>query len=194
MNAEDFAARLVASLQGQGEKKNKDWWEKYLKHVISFHGIPMAKLRALVDSFWSKSSLGSSSSIELKKDVAFELWKCKFSEEKLSGTLIYEKLVSELTLDDVAKYFATALRAGYLCDWNNVDWLCMKVLGRLVARGRDFCEAIAHWTMNDAEPIWLRRAGVVAFVWIASKRNYEGFAELVLTAAANNLKSQERFE
>eukprot|EP00118_Oscarella_pearsei_P013282 m.104630 g.104630 ORF g.104630 m.104630 type:complete len:262 (+) comp37210_c0_seq2:5-790(+) len=185
-----LVSKLVCILQKHGEKKVKEWWEKYLKKVIRFHGIPMAKLRKHVNVFFEDSLRPLST--ETKKEVAFELLKCEISEEKLSGILLFEKLLPALTLEDVP-YFEAALRDGHLYEWNNVDWLCTKVLHELASRGKDFCNSIAQWTNCESGPVWLRRAGVVAFVRIASRSNYEGFVDLALTAAVNNLRSKERF-
>lgn len=191
----EAVTELQKLLGGKGDTKTKQWWERYMKHVIEFHGIKMANLRRIVESWWSQSM--EDKPLEKRKGVARELLKCAVSEEKLAGVLVFEKLADKLELSDLDPCFKRAFSDGHLCDWNNTDWLCMKVLHKLVMRGEAFARHIAGWTADRDETVWLRRAGVVAFVQTAHHSdqdpNFGGFCDLMLKAAERNLQSQERF-
>lgn len=201
MNTTDHKAtsedvtELQKLLKDRGDAKTKQWWERYMKQVIKFYGIKMADLRKIVDSWWSQSM--QDKSLEKQKAVAFELLKCAISEEKMAGILIFQKLTDELDLSDLDTYFKRAFREGHLFDWNNTDWLCMKVLCKLTYRGEAFARHISGWTAEAEISLWLRRAGVVAFVQTACygdrEPNFPGFCDLMFNAAERNLQSQERF-
>ena len=166
-----------------------------MKQVIKFHGIKMADLRKIVDSWWSQSM--QEKSLEKRKAVAFELLKCAISEEKMAGILIFQELTDELELSDLDTCFKRAFTEGHLFDWNNTDWLCMKVLCNLAIRGEAFARHICGWTAESEGSVWLRRAGVVAFIRTAChgdrQPNFSGFCDMMFQAAEKNLQSQERF-
>ena len=45
--------QLQQRLENKANPQTKIWWERYLKHVIPFRGVPMADIRAALHS-WLK--------------------------------------------------------------------------------------------------------------------------------------------
>ncbi len=187
-------ALLPNRLQDMGDPKVKDWWEKYLKHVIPFRGIKTPILRPVLQQWWKTEV--ATQNLTLQKETAYALFESKWSEDKLAGILAFENLAPQLQVTDLA-YFERLFEKGLLYEWNNTDWLCVKVLHRLVQRGRPFAQPIAAWAERTDAPLWLRRAGVVSFVRVAkhgdAPPNFPGTLDLMLTAAAHTIQSSERF-
>lgn len=177
-----------------GDAKTKDWWERYMKHVIPFRGIKMAALRSVLFSWWPEHV--APQGLAFEKAVAFALFQSQWSEDKLAGILALEYLAPQMEVSDLAGV-AELFQQNLLFDWNNTDWLCVKPLDKLVRRDRAFARAIAGWTAEADAPLWQRRAGAVAFVNLAKHGTEPPSSpahwDLMWAAAANNVRSPERF-
>jgi 3-methyladenine DNA glycosylase AlkD len=155
----------------------------------------MASIRTAVHAWWSVDGPASLAA-PARKALALTLLEGRFCEDKLAGTLaLQELLLDELTLRDVHR-LGSLFDRGLIADWNTCDWLCVKVLGNLVARdlpARDLADAIASW--RDATSLWQRRAANVAFVNLAKRgeQNFPGFTGLMLETCAVTVRCPERF-
>lgn len=84
-----------------------------------------------------------------------------------------------------------------MADWNVCDWYATKALHTYLAPSgkaeRERAAQLLTWV--DAPNLWQRRAALVAFVTTAADadRQFPGYAQLVLQAAAANLVSEDRF-
>lgn len=133
--------------------------------------------------------------VELKA-IAYELIRQPLTEDKLAGTL----LLSEHILDELGAEDLPALRRlladDHLADWNSCDWFSVKVLGRMLQsspdRGR-IADEIIDWTKSP--DLWVRRAGLVAFVNLAPHGDaaLPKLTERLLTGARRNARDQRRF-
>jgi hypothetical protein len=47
------AHRLDQMLRERGIPEKKEWWERYLKNVIGFYGVPMGDIRQAIKE-WKK--------------------------------------------------------------------------------------------------------------------------------------------
>ena len=86
--------------------------------------------------------------------------------------------------------------AGHLGDWNSCDWFSVKVLGRKLAHAADpqpLADALIAWTAS--EELWVRRAGLVAFVNLAPRGDaaLDGLTRRVLEGAVRNVSDPRRF-
>lgn len=186
---------LDTRLDALATEKSRAFWERYLKGVVPFRGVPMAAIRKAVHAWWHSegpSALG----VPAQKELALRLFEGGFCEDKLAGTLVLQEiLLAELTLRDVDALGALFDRE-LIADWNTCDWFCVKVLGNLVARelpSRTVADEIASWC--TARTLWQRRAANVAFVNLAKRgeANFQGFTTLMLDTCAVTLRSEERF-
>lgn len=139
---------ISKDLKKAGIPAKKTWWEKYLKHVISFYGVPMGTIRTIVQKY------------DVTKAVAWELFRQEMAEQKLAAILILQQLRCQVSdLGELAVLF----QQGHIADWNTTDWLCVKVLGELIQSDPEAVTIFqTDWT--HSEPLWQKRAALVSFV------------------------------
>ena len=184
--------RLQAELERRADPDKKAWWENYVKGAI-FRGTPMREIRSAVAGWLGTRPELSTTEI---KQLACDLIRQPVTEDKLAGVLILsEHLIDELGVEDLPA-FHTLLAEGHLGDWNSCDWLCVKVLGRMLERSSErerVADELIEWTRTDE--LWVRRAGMVAFVNLAPKGDaaLPGLTERVLTGARRNAADKRRF-
>lgn len=153
----------------------------------------MAEIRKVVAAAVGDHT--ESSEAELKA-AARELIAQPLSEDKLAGVLLLsEHLLDHLGTDDLPMLHGW-LAAGHLGDWNSCDWFSVKVLGRMLAHAADpqpLADALIAWTAS--EELWVRRAGLVAFVNLAPRGDaaLDGLTRRVLEGAVRNVSDPRRF-
>ena len=195
--AEGFCARpvieeLQAELERRASADKKAWWENYVKGA-SFRGTPMREVRSAVGRWLDAHP---ELSLRQTKDLVHELLREPVTEDKLAGILILsEHLIDELGVEDLPG-FRALLAEEHLGDWSSCDWFCVKVLGRMLARSGErerIADEIIEWTRSD--DLWVRRAGLVAFVNLAPKGDaaLPGLTERLLIGAERNAADERRF-
>lgn len=186
---------LQRRLAAESDRATRAWWERYLKGSVAFRGVPMAKVRASMHAWYEEDGVAALSARD-QKEAAIALLREPFAEDKLAGILaLQERLLPALDAADI-RAIGAVFGEGHITDWSTCDWLCVKVLGRLVAQGPDhqgIARALAAWCHE--QPLWQRRASVVAFVKLAKRgdENFPGFSELLLGTSAIVVQSAERF-
>jgi len=189
----DPVADLRVRLARESTDQAKGFWTRYLKGVGSFHGVPMAKVRSCVRTWWTEHGLDVHPA-SVGKRVALALIEQPIVEEKLAGILVLQDLLgSHLRATDLPE-FSRLFAAGHLAEWNVVDWFVMKVLVTLLDRPqgrRDVMRAIAQW--RGADTVWQRRAACLAFVKLAPQGG-EAVTEHVLSICATVVWSIERHD
>ena len=183
---------LQKELQRRADPGKKAWWENYVKGA-SFRGTPMREIRSAV-ARW----LGAHPELRTirLKGLAFDLMREPLAEDKLAGVLILsEHLIDELSPEDLPA-FHTLLADEHLGDWSACDWFCVKVLARMLERAAEreqVADELIEWTRSDK--LWVRRAGLVAFVNLAPKGDagLPGLTDRVLEGAARNVTDKRRF-
>jgi 3-methyladenine DNA glycosylase AlkD len=182
---------LQQLLDEAAEEKTRLHWEKYLKGTATFRRVPMAGIRSAVQETLAQAP-------DLTTKQLLRLAACWFtqrrSEDKLAAVLlIAEHACDGLDEEDVPA-LAEPLASGAISDWNVCDWYATKALhgfvaGDIARRG----PLIAAW--GDADTLWQRRAGVVAFVKLAAQADSwpPELVDLVFDACAGNLVSGDRF-
>ncbi|MBM4155254.1 MAG: DNA alkylation repair protein [Lentisphaerae bacterium] len=188
-------ASLHRRLTAAADAKTRGFWERYLKGVIPFRGVPMAKVRVAVNHWFARDGVAALP-LAQRKRLALALFTGEHCEDKLAGMLaLSEHLLPHLRIADL-KALGRLFEANHVADWNTCDWFCVKVLGRFVARDLPdptAAEAIAGW--KHARTLWQRRASNVAFVYLARNgdRNFPGFVQLMLDTCATTVQCPERF-
>ena len=187
---------LQEQLDLRANPKTKAWWERYLKHVIPFRGVKMADIRAVLHQ-WVKEEGIDRLPMQEQKDLALDLIRLDYTEDKLAGILFWQKILlpaGEVHWPDDLPRFAELFQQGFIYDWNTCDWFCVRVLGPLAEQqGANCAHAIAAW--RTAELLWQRRAAAVGFVNLAKhgEANFPGFTDMLLATCAPLVASQERF-
>ena len=183
---------LQAELERRAHADKKAWWENYVKGA-SFRGTPMRDIRSAVGDWLGRRPELSTMQ---RKQLAYELIRQPLAEDKLAGVLILsEHVLAELGIDDLPG-FRTLLAEEHLGDWSSCDWFCVKVLGKMLERSPErerIADQLIEWTRSDE--LWVRRAGIVAFVNLAPKGDaaLPGLTERVLTGARRNAADGRRF-
>lgn len=183
---------LQRRLEAVSQPAKREWWERYLKGVIRFRGVPMADIRAQVHAWVDESQ----ADVDDLGVFALRLLEEPIAEDKLAGILIWQELLVPAARSWSAdlEQLAALFDRGFIWDWNTTDWLCVRVLGPLAERhGRDCAEEIAGWV--TAPGLWRRRAAGVSFVNLASQgdRFYSGFVDLLIDVCDENAADPERF-
>jgi 3-methyladenine DNA glycosylase AlkD len=144
----------------------------------------MADIRRIVRDWWPPDG---------DVELACALIEEPITEDKLAGILALGEILETGDLERFERLFAE----GHVHDWGVCDWFCVKVLGPMVQRAEDplpLAQAIASW--RESEPLWQRRASVVAFVKLVPRpeEHFPGFVELVLDACETITRNgKERF-
>jgi len=182
---------LLNQINQHSDPKVKSWWENYVKNSAPFRGVKMSVIRKCLH-IWHTEYIDGVLDIEQQLDLALELIKERYTEDKLAGTIfIHEILIPKGVIKpkrDI-KRLAGLFSNGHIYDWNICDWFCMKVLGELIERnGKEWAKLISKW--SSAENLWQARASVVAFVRVAENSDYYNMIE---KSCSNLIKREERF-
>jgi len=191
----DPIADLKLRLRREQTDQARAFWTRYLKGADNFHGVPMAKVRSCVRTWWTDHELDTHPTA-VGKRVAIALIEQPMVEEKLAGILLLQDYGTHLRAADLAA-FAKLFTAGRLAEWNVVDWFIMKVLVTLLDRPhgrREVTRQLANW--RNAESKWQRRAACLAFVKLAPQGDaaLPGLTDQVLTICGTVVWSHERHD
>jgi 3-methyladenine DNA glycosylase AlkD len=195
MDLNDLIAVVKAQLSSAADPKIKEWWDRYLRQTIEFRGTKMADTRRGVRAVLEAEGLDGAA--PMTKELGFALLGETMAEDKLAGILILAEWVlpaGDLNCSSDLDRLGDQFDAGHIGDWNTCDWLCVKVLGPMVAaRGAPCARAIAGWATDPG--LWRSRAGVVSFVNLLTDASepIPGLHEIVLDACAVNVRRTERF-
>jgi len=166
------------------------------RRLARYRGAPIAKVRSCVRGWWTDHDFDKCPA-SIGKRIAIAMIEQRMIEDKLAGISILQDLLGDqLRVTDLSS-FAQLFEDGHLSDAVVVDWFTSKVLVTLLDRsaGRtDVAKQLAAW--RNAETIWQRRAGCLAFVKLAPDGDaaMPGFVELVLVICATVVWSHERFD
>jgi 3-methyladenine DNA glycosylase AlkD len=193
----DLITQLQSRLEERANSQTKAWWERYLKQAITFRGVKMADIRAVLHAWIADEQIETRLSTDEQKELALTLLRETVAEDKLAGILFLQEVLLPLNaiqwqadLPRLARLF----KEGDIYDWNTCDWFCVKFLGPLIEQAGEACaRATAEW--RHAENLWQRRASGVAFVNLAKHgdANFEGFTDLLLEICAATIQHPERF-
>ncbi len=169
--------------------KTKDWWEKYMKHVIPFRGVGIPKIRKLLSEFYKEKKLNQFSEND-QFSLALEFFTGKYSEDKMTGILFIQNyLLEKVNPGEALSEFEKIFEKNLIYDWNICDWFCVRNLGPMIEIcGRKTAERISSW--HSSENLWQARSSVVAFVYLNDKTKY---LKLIEKSCKKLIMKEERF-
>jgi 3-methyladenine DNA glycosylase AlkD len=179
---------LASGLKAAADETKRRWWTNYVKGAL-FLGVPMAQTRAIALDWYQNGESPD------PVGLCLQLGSNPISEVKLAGIAIMEHdLVPSgvMSIRDLERV-REALNDGGYNDWNTCDWLCVKVIGKLVGGGaRADHDGVLAWTSSDV--LWEKRAGLVGFVnHLPHTELSAGFDRAFLAATATVVSDQRRF-
>ena len=83
---DQLISQLQASLDLVASQKTKDWWEKYLRHVIPFRGVGIPEIRNIL-ALWRDEFGIATLDKQDQLVLALRLFDSSFAEDKLAGIL-----------------------------------------------------------------------------------------------------------
>lgn len=183
---------LSTLLQDAGQASKKQWWERYLKNEIEFYGTPMADIRSAVKKWITDQD--PKATPEQLRCLAWDMFRQPIAEQKLAAILILQEhvlpereMVAERDLPELVLLFDS----GKIADWSTTDWLCVRVLGKLIEQdGESTATMISAW-VHSGTTLWQRRAALVAFVQLGGHKGTH--SHLILDTASVLVKDPERF-
>jgi 3-methyladenine DNA glycosylase AlkD len=181
-------SELEARLSAVADESKQRWWANYVKGA-EFLGVPMTQTRSIALDWFRADGFGD------PVGLCLDLGSHQISEMKLAGIAIMEhELVPSgvMGIGDLARV-RDALNVGGYDDWNTCDWLCVKVIGRLVDGGsRTEHERVLAWSSSGV--LWEKRASLVGFVNLLPQQEPStGFDGAFLVAAAAVVADDRRF-
>jgi len=184
---------LTNRLRSLADPAKKMWWERYLKGEIEFLGVPMADIRTAIHAWVDSAGMDADEA----REAALALLRRPLAEEKLAGILLLQERVAPAgallptrDLPVIARLFDD----GHIWEWSTTDWLCVRVIGPMVAAGgRPVAAMVAGWVA--APGLWRRRAAVVAFVPVAGggETTAPWLVDTVLEVCAATVSDRARF-
>ena len=125
---------LQHRLDAVANPKTRDWWERYLKHVIPFRGVKMAGIRRSLHDWLESESVIVHLTPEAQVDIPLEMLRQQYAEDKLAGILMLQEILIPTGVVDWRRdlpRFASLFDDGFIYDWNTCDWFCVKALDAL---------------------------------------------------------------
>ncbi|MBN2174023.1 MAG: DNA alkylation repair protein [Bacteroidales bacterium] len=176
-------------LQKNSSIQTKEWWEKYLKHIISFRGIGIPEIRKLLKTWYTKHKFQEEDT-EDQINLAKEFFASPIAEDKLTGILILQEfLLDKITCEKMVCSVEDIFNRNYINDWNTCDWLSVKVLTPVIEYGRLVCvQQISNW--KSSRRLWKARASAVAFAQAKNKLQYIDFIDEICSTL---IIREERF-
>jgi 3-methyladenine DNA glycosylase AlkD len=183
-----YAEELRRNMVYYSDKAKASWLENYVKHGIISRGIPIPKIRELVQELVQKSMLNEKPQKE-QLDFLHDLTSNIHTEDKLAAIiyiqLYWEEYDPSLQLSMISNWFDKK----WIFDWNVCDWLCVRVLNRIVnTEPRIAIIELRNWNRN--EYLWKARASIVSFIYVNPLTEH---SNIISEFSSNLIKRQERF-
>lgn len=189
MNFGPVISRLQKELKKVSQPEVRTWFEDYMKGVIRYRGVKSPVVSAVLKSWRARESLHKLS-FDDQFEIACELIRQSFAEDKFAGTLYIQKfLVSEIPLHQMLEDFEDLFEAGCFYDWSTTDWFSVRVLMPLMKlHGTAAHRRISSWHRSDN--IWQRRASMVSLRAVVPDAKLRPLIERQMSRL---LPSDERF-
>ncbi len=176
-------------LQAAATEQTKQWWERYMKGVISFRGVGIPANRELLKQ-WRTASNIDRWPVEEQLDLALAFFGEPLAEDKLAGILFIQNyLYKRLPWEIMLTRFEEIYRHKLIFDWNICDWFCVRVLGPMIRENGPVCaRKLLSW--KDAPYLWQARSSLVPFITVAHDSRYY---PLIREACGVLIRREERF-
>jgi len=182
--AEEFSRELISHTNPQKAK----WLENYVKHGIKSRGVPIPEIRKLLEKFIKEHSINSKP-LKVQLEFINTLMENTYTDEKLAAILFIQLYWNETDPGIQLKTISSWFDKKWVFDWNVCDWLCVKVLNRLIDKYADIA-TIEMRKWNKSDYLWKARASLVSFVYSESLKKEE---KLIYEFSTNLIKRDERF-
>mgnify|MGYP001809922254 FL=1 len=184
---------IQEALEVAKSEKTKIWWERYMKHKIPFRGVPMSGIRECVHRVYETVS---EYDVERNESVALELLRQRFAEDKLAGIILLQEihLKHEIEVERLFDSIFQLFESGYIYEWNTCDWMCLKVLHRLVMKSPEkYSRNLLRWI--DGKSLWTKRASMIAFIPQLKNAElyYNDFTHVLMLNVLHAFNENERF-
>ncbi|MEB3204354.1 MAG: DNA alkylation repair protein [Candidatus Sericytochromatia bacterium] len=182
---------LQARLEAARTDRSHTFWNRYMKGALPYRGVAMRDIRRAVHAWWRTEARCPE-----PFPLAMALLALPHGEDKLAGILLLDEIAGDAVTPGHLPMLAQAFDSGHVADWSTCDWLCLKVLGKVAARGLPDPEAsriLSGWV--EAPGPWRVRAALVSFIKLAARgdKNFQGFTAQMLETCDRALTWQDRF-
>lgn len=153
--SEQIAAFRTA-FRAEGTAERAAGQQVYLKSELAFHGVTVPFIRKTAKAFRrERRDLGRDDLLTLTAG----LWATSYHDLRSLAIALLELYEGLLLAGDMA-VMQSLLRRCHT--WDHVDWLSIKVAGRLVDRHAQAKQVLPVWAGD--ERFWLRRAALLALL------------------------------
>ncbi|KAL4446424.1 hypothetical protein ABPG74_001165 [Tetrahymena malaccensis] len=183
---------IQKGLQLLGDEAKAEIKNNYLKNVVKHRGIQHPKVYQLANDQMKNDIFKDLESNE-KFQVAEELMKSEYGEDKLVSVSIYEnyyKILTEADIDSIKKL----IKEGYVKEWATCDTLS-RPIRKWTLLSEQNTRYIAEWSKEE-ECLWIRRCCCVSQVTRAKKGdkgNFNGYTDLLFEICERVIKYDQRF-
>ena len=157
--------------------------ERYFRHVVRFHGVLAAEIRAVERAVWPRLAARPLAVIVA---TGVELCGAPYFEERQVGALLLRRVVRRLDAGSVS--LLEPVFDHTVENWGTCDAIAGHVLRPLVARDPAALRRVVGWSRARAP--WRRRAAAVALVAEARRGHH---AREVLAVCTRLVRGEERF-
>ena len=179
------------NLQAIANPESKVIMEKYMRNIQEYRGVKIPGIKTVYRDVWRELKKAET---PVSKEVAHELIRSKYGEDKYGAMLIFEGLKKDIVLDDINR-ITKLFEDGTLAGWANTDAACTRIFKHWCVGNPDRVNHITSW--KNSKNIWLQRASCVSFVVLAKHGdkdpNYEGFLDKLIETCGVTIKNPERF-
>lgn len=137
------------------------WLERYVKHDITSLGVGIPEIRTIVHAAEKEYSI-SDLQFEEQKELLDELIGQKFTEYKLAAILYVQIYGNAYDPSLVLQMIGNWFDQEWINDWNVCDWLCVRVLSRMVDEYPEISIQVFN-VWNESDYLWKARASLVPF-------------------------------
>lgn len=173
---EKIISEIKNKLNKKSNKSKIPWMENYIKHDSVFIGVYMPDIRKVLLEVYKEYKLNNINSND-KLFLSMSLFKEKISEYKLFAILLLQKFMQDgLNKEILIEHISDIFDKKYITDWNVCDWLCIKILAKLIENSdtspdTQFDKIVLNWI--DSPYYWKQRASVVSFTILKDKSKYK---------------------
>ena len=194
-NAHTLHVCMRQMLDHSSRPEDAEWFTNYLKGVITYRGVRTPALKGILAEFFRVTQADHLSTIEQLHHIRYWLT-IPFAEDKFMAILwLKQWLMMQKKQVEPTQNIALALNmledtfaVNDIYDWSTNDWLCVRVLEIIPAKYPSFLDQLMHWC--EADSIWQRRSGLLAFKKCAKIGKYHDKVEIMIEKL---LPSEARF-
>ena len=178
---------IIKELSDNADPLKKTQIEKYMKHTTKYRGLNAPQITMIFRKTW-EHNIKNLKLLSEKKELAENLLKSPYGEDKIISMNIYGKIFKEIDetyMETIIKQFFIEK---HIVDWAMCDSFCSKFLKQWSLLSKNNSILLSKW--RNEENIWLKRASCVTFVTRAKhgdkKPNFEGFVIFFLGSFLKN--------